>query len=143
MMFQNEYRFLSNFICPNPIVFDGVKYSTVEHAYVAHKTTDKQLRLGISKIKSPGEAKKYGRTINIRKDFDFLKLHLMFKLVKLKFKNNPYLLEKLISIDGEIVEHNYWHDNFWGNCTCQKCNDIMGENNLGKILMYIRENGVN
>lgn len=38
----------------------------------------------------------------------------------------------------EIVEGNYWHDNYWGNCTCDKCKNIEGQNKLGKILMKIR-----
>jgi hypothetical protein len=40
--------------------------------------------------------------------------------------------------DMELTESNWWHDNFWGVCTCNKCKD--GENNLGKILMDIRLN---
>ena len=58
-----------------------------------------------------------------------------------KFCNpkNDYLGGKL-DMTGleEIVEGNYWHDNYWGNCTCDKCKNIEGQNKLGKILMKIR-----
>jgi hypothetical protein len=37
-----------------------------------------------------------------------------------------------------LIEGNWWHDNFYGSCTCNKCVN-KGENNLGKILMKIRE----
>lgn len=36
----------------------------------------------------------------------------------------------------EIVS---WHDNFWGNCTCVKCENIEGQNWLGKLLMKVRD----
>ncbi len=39
---------------------------------------------------------------------------------------------------GEIVEYNHWHDNFWGDCLCDRCKHIDGENMLGKMLMAIR-----
>ena len=61
-------------------------------------------------------------------------------VVECKFYQNPELLQKLIDTgDEELVEGNTWHDNFWGNCTCEKCRDIPGENHLGKILMDIRK----
>jgi hypothetical protein len=37
--FHNEYRFLSNFY-PAEVSFEGLVFPTVEHAYVAAKTTD-------------------------------------------------------------------------------------------------------
>ena len=40
--------------------------------------------------------------------------------------------------DKYLEETNHWHDNFYGTCICKKCNN-QGQNNLGKILMKIRE----
>lgn len=37
--FSGPHRFLSNFY-PSPIIYDGVAYPTVEHAYQAQKTLD-------------------------------------------------------------------------------------------------------
>ena len=37
----------------------------------------------------------------------------------------------------ELIEKNYWHDNFWGVCTCGKCST--GKNHLGTILIQVRE----
>jgi predicted NAD-dependent protein-ADP-ribosyltransferase YbiA (DUF1768 family) len=61
----------------------------------------------------------------------------MERILKKKFKN-VNLRSKLISCDIDIIEHNYWHDNYYGDCTCKKCNSITGQNHLGKILMKIR-----
>ena len=61
--FQGEYRFLSNFwLLDSPIVRDRIIYKTTEHYYVAMKTTDRNLRLQISFMKT-GEAKKFGREL--------------------------------------------------------------------------------
>ena len=52
----------------------------------------------------------------------------------------PELREKLLATkDAELIEGNWWHDNFWGNCLCSKCKDIQGKNMLGKLLMKERE----
>jgi predicted NAD-dependent protein-ADP-ribosyltransferase YbiA (DUF1768 family) len=40
--------------------------------------------------------------------------------------------------DEELIEGNTWHDNTWGNCVCQKCQDIPGRNMLGMLLMELR-----
>ena len=52
----------------------------------------------------------------------------------------PELAEKLLkdTRDRYIEEGNNWHDNYWGNCSCEKCEKIIGKNMLGKILMRIR-----
>jgi ribA/ribD-fused uncharacterized protein len=92
----------------------------------------------IAIIKSPGDVKKIGSKLKIRKDWDSKKLEFMKWGVTEKFKDSK-LAEMLLSTgDMELTEGNWWHDNFWGVCTCNKCKD--GENNLGKILMDIRLN---
>lgn len=138
--FRGEYRYLSNFVCPNPIVYKGITFKTVEHGYVYFKSKDNIFRKDVLNCKTAWEVKKLGGKVELRKDFDFIKLYLMYSLVCNKFKNNPDLLYKLKTIKGDIIEGNYWHDNYWGDCRCNKCKVIMGENNLGKILMYIRDN---
>lgn len=37
------------------------------------------------------------------------------------------------------VEENYWHDNEWGQCLCEKCVEVKGRNLLGRLLMELRE----
>jgi predicted NAD-dependent protein-ADP-ribosyltransferase YbiA (DUF1768 family) len=57
----------------------------------------------------------------------------MYAVLDLKFSQNAYLLNKLRQITGEIVEDNTWGDTFWGQC------NGMGQNQLGKLLMKIRD----
>lgn len=130
--FRNEYFFLSNFY-PCLVRLDGITYPSSEHAYVAMKSINHNERIRISKMKKPGDAKKYGRTLK-RPDWDEIKLDIMYKILLCKFTQNEDLKEKLLSTgDLEIVERNNWNDTFYGVC------DGKGENHLGKLLMKVRE----
>lgn len=130
--FDDDFRFLSNFYS-STFFFGGVKYATVEHAYQAHKTLDPLARRTITNTKTPLLAKKFGRMVELRSDWNLVKVPLMRELVRLKFEN-PFLAELLLSTgDAELIEENFWGDAFWGVC------DGVGENMLGKILMETRE----
>ena len=129
--FKNEHSFLSNFY-PVQITIDGITYCSVEHAYVAMKTLDIEIRKKISLMDRPGEVKKFGRTIQLRSDWDHVKLPLMMGLLCIKFQN-PELKLMLKSTGSDYLEEgNWWGDTFWGVC------HGTGENNLGKLLMQIR-----
>ena len=129
--FQGEYRFLSKF-WPAQVELYGVIYPSVEHAYVAGKTMDLSLRRRIAACTTPGEAKRLGRALTLRADWDEIKLDLMLHLVREKFKH-PDLAEKLKNTGNvELIEGNHWNDTFWGVCRGK------GQNHLGKILMKVR-----
>jgi N-glycosidase YbiA len=131
--FTKEYSYLSNFY-PSLVMFDGQVYPTVEHAYVAAKTLDLEVRKKIQKITNPGQVKKFGKTIALRDDWEDVKISIMEQLCWQKFSNNSSLAEKLLSTDyAELIEGNTWGDTFWGVCNGK------GHNHLGKILMKIRE----
>ena len=131
--FRGEYRFLSNFY-PAPMTWLGFLWPTAEHAYQASKTQDMVSFTTISMLATPGQAKRMGRTIPIRLDWEYIKLDTMREIVGEKFKQNQILMERLIETKPhELVEGNTWGDTFWG-----KCNGV-GENYLGKILMEIRD----
>ncbi|CAM0109837.1 hypothetical protein VPH166E361_0119 [Vibrio phage 166E36-1] len=57
--------------------------------------------------------------------------------LRYKFSDtNPSLRSKLLDTsDVELVEGNWWGDKYWG--VCLKTGE--GENNLGKLLMKVRE----
>lgn len=136
--FQGFHRFLSNFY-RSPIYHQGINYPTAEHLYQALKTTERSMRRKISSLKSPGQAKGMGQSITLRKNWDKIKLTAMKWVIGLKFDQNQELKQKLLSTKNDIlIEGNYWHDNFWGDCNCRKCKHIKGQNNLGKILMKRR-----
>lgn len=128
--FEREYRWLSNF-WPVPVKYEGFNYPSVEHAYVAAKTDQAALRQKIAHM-TPGSAKRYGRTLPLRKDWEEIKLGVMRNLLEQKFQPG-YLRDRLMATnDRELIEGNAWGDTYWGVCKG------VGENHLGKLLMQIR-----
>lgn len=126
------YPFLSNFY-PSTIYVEGKSYKTVEHAYQAHKTLDESNRDLIRRASSPAEAKKLGRAIVLRPDWDAVKIDLMRSFIRKKFEN-PFLEPLLINTsDAELIYGNTWNDTYWGVCRGT------GLNWLGKILMEVRK----
>jgi ribA/ribD-fused uncharacterized protein len=135
--FKGQYRFLSNFY-PSIVTLDKLEYPTVEHAYQAAKTENLKLREVIKNCETASVAKRLGYILKLRTDWETIKIFQMRNLLIQKF-NIIELKEKLLQTKNiNLIEGNYWHDNFWGNCTCQKCTHIAGQNNLGKLLMEIR-----
>lgn len=132
--FRDEFAFLSNFY-PSVIYVDGRKYPDVEHAYQAAKATTEEHHELVRLASTPGKAKKLGKVIPIRSDWEEVKVSVMRDLIRKKFEN-PFLRPLLLATDdAELVEGNYWHDTFWGVHT--KTGE--GQNWLGKILMEIRQ----
>lgn len=134
--FKGDYSFLSNMHrFSKPIIFDSMDFFTVEHAYVAAKTTDLNERIHIQNLESPYQVKKYGRTLKLPSYWDNVKFILMSNLVLQKFQNNEDLKQLLLDTNGEVlVEGNTWNDRYWGQCPIG-----VGENNLGNLLMSTRE----
>lgn len=139
--FQGEYRWLSNFwYFEAPMVYQGLTFPTNEHFYIAMKTTDYDMRKRVSQHPLKG-VKKFGNTIPLREDWDDIKLKVMLHGLRYKFSEaNPTLRKKLIETSNlYIQEGNRWGDKFWGVCL----KTGKGENNLGKLLMQVREGILN
>jgi ribA/ribD-fused uncharacterized protein len=130
--FSGDYRFLSNF-WPCSVMLDGEEYQTVEHAYVAAKVTDPTIRRQIQTCPTAGKAKQFGRKVKLRADWDEVKLSVMEDLLRQKFSEKSLLNRLLDTKDHELIEGNHWNDTFLGVC------NGVGDNNLGKLLMKIRE----
>ena len=129
--FKNKYFFLSNFyFCP--IEMKNVIYPSVEHAYQASKTFVEAERAWILSAPTAAVAKKRGKKITLRDDWEDVKLKIMKELVKRKFGNTTLQIKLKKTGDAKLIEGNWWGDTFWG-----VCNGI-GENYLGKILMEVR-----
>lgn len=130
--FQGEHRFLSNFWHVY-VRYDGELYPTVEHAYQAAKTLNPEFRMAIATA-TTGEAKRMGRQVPMRADWDSIKIDVMRDLLRQKFTEEPELRDLLLATgDAELIEGNTWGDYFWGVCNGE------GQNNLGKLLMEIRD----
>ena len=137
--FDGKYAFLSNFYnCP--VTYNRLVYQNNEAAFQAQKTLDENVRKEFTSL-PPNLAKRKGRRVNLRSDWEEVKDDVMYEICLEKFlsRKNYRLLELLHNTGHEeIVEGNYWHDNYWGNCTCNRCKNTEGNNKLGKILMEIR-----
>jgi ribA/ribD-fused uncharacterized protein len=133
--FQGGFRFLSNFH-PGHVALDNVRYDTVEHAFQAAKTLDSRERQQVRLAETPGKAKKLGRKVTLRDDWELIKIDVMEDFVRQKFTRHPDLKQQLLDTgDAEIEEGNTWRDTFWG----VDLKTGQGENWLGKILMKVRE----
>jgi len=155
--FFYEYRFLSNFH-PIVVMLDGVAYATTEHAYQAAKTLDPKKReiftLDFNPNLTPSQARRVGQNIELRDDWDKVKIPVMRDLLYQKFGVGKYLDGHNVSLsaklretgDAYLEESNYWHDVFWGVChhkfegkTCKEPeHKAFGGNHLGYLLMDIR-----
>lgn len=134
--YPREFYCLDNF-SSFKIEYQGTLYSTVEEAYQASKfeVCAPEVAEKIRMSMSAHEAQKIASE-NVafrRSDWDAVKLSVMETLLRLKVKQNPYVLKKLLETgDCEIVEDSP-KDSFWG-CGL----DRNGENHLGKLWMKIR-----
>jgi hypothetical protein len=134
--FFGKYRFLSNFhLCPVFVWNDGLTYPSSENAYMAQKTSSKLVKeIFAMNCVTPKHARNLGQQIIVEDDWDVLRVGIMYFCVKLKFLQNPDISELLLATGDKILEEtNGWNDTFWGVC------NGVGENNLGKILMSVRE----
>lgn len=136
--FVDEHCFLSNFYFFD-VKYEGVVYPTAEHAFQAAKCVNPKDRDKILKTKTPAAAKSLGRRIRMKLNWNSERLAAMERILKMKF-SDPELRLRLKNTSGEeLIEGNYWHDQFWGTCICLKHKNIKGENMLGKLLMKIRD----
>lgn len=131
--FTGKYRFLSNF-WPARVTYEGIEYPTTEHAYQAAKTLDVLDRIIISHLTTPGQAKRAGKDIKLREDWEHVKVGIMRELLQQKFSRHTDLAHLLVDTgDEELVEGNTWGDVFWGVCRGK------GQNVLGHLLMEVRK----
>lgn len=143
--FIKQYRFLSNF-WETPVEFEGTVYPSAEHAYQAAKTLEPEYRESVLLTPTPGKAKRMGKHVPIRPDWDDVKLEVMETILRDKFGPHNAGLNELLSVTKgqELIEGNFWHDTFWGVCLgSKKCDcspdNPQGNNNLGLLLMKIRD----
>ena len=136
--FDKEWAFLSNFYW-SEIEFEGITYPTNEHFFQAMKTLDIDERRAIANCRTPGQAKRMGRRVALRPDWEDIKESVMLEGLCLKFADEQLADWLLETGDEELVEGTTWHDNEWGNCSCPKCAHIEGKNKLGRLLMQVRD----
>lgn len=132
----SEYAFLSNFF-PSSFYWRGLIWRTAEHAYQTAKATNPTDAALVRNQSSPGKAKRAGRLIACRSDWDDIKLELMAEIVYAKFNQSPMLRHMLASTGQRYLEEGNLHrDTFWG---VYPPRSGCGTNHLGWILMEVRE----
>lgn len=133
MTFRGKYSFLSNMHAAS-FTWDGRTYMNSEAAFQSAKSLDPAVRDAFSAMNGVA-AKRAGRKVELRGDWDAVKLDVMEEILRAKFSQNPELLQKLIDTgDMVLMEGNYWHDTYWG----VDIRSGAGENHLGEILMKLR-----
>ncbi|MEV6413877.1 NADAR family protein [Kribbella sp. NPDC051718] len=138
-MVSGELEYLSNF-SKHYCTLDGLIYLTVENAFQAAKVSNPTERAmhGFTHC-SPREAKRIGRSIELRRDWEQIKLPLMRQLLASKFSSNLGLAERLVATGNlDLVETNTWHDQIWGSCVCDQHIELPGQNLLGVSLQWLR-----
>lgn len=130
--FFGAYRFLSNYHVVDILMPDGLTYPSTENAYQAYKLLDVELRKPFTKY-TCGEAKKAGQDIELRSDWEKVKVEIMLSCLEVKFKTAGLMNLLQATAPKYLEETNDWKDTFWGVC------EGKGQNMLGQTLMKIRD----
>ena len=130
--------FMSNYY-PCEFVMNGIRYKNAEAAFQSHKAPLEERRQFADM--PPASAKRFGRNVAIPANWDEARDDVMRRVVMAKFEQNEDLKQRLLETGTQPIEEDTtsWHDNYWGNCHCPKCQNIPGQNRLGIILMETRD----
>jgi len=134
--FSGEFDWLSNFF-PCKLEFEGLTFDNSEAAFQAAKCLNPIERTKFVGL-AAGKSKRLGKKVELRPDWNDIRIDVMREVLRAKFNQNPELREKLIATgDAELIEGNNWRDFYWGVCNGK------GQNHLGKLLMEVSAELVN
>ena len=137
--FRGDFEPFSMFHEGHPFKMYGIQFPTGEHALHWHKTeneTERQIILGAS---TPREAKRLGRKVSLVAGWNDKRAELAYQINLAKFSQHADLEDLLLSVDGDIIEGNTWHDNTWGSCVCGQPGCGNGRNILGVSIVRVRQ----
>lgn len=124
---------------PTPITVEhaGIEITaaTGEHAFQALKTLDPTEREKVLAAKTPAMAKRLGKRVPLRNNWDArIAIEVMQLVVMAKIEQHQHVTEALAATgDAPIIEVTAWNDTRWGTTKTGK-----GANLLGQIWMSMR-----
>jgi len=116
------------------IIIDGETYQSTESYYQSQKATNEKDRLYIGSLSGPKSKIEVQKIIH-KIEWNDIKIDIMKKALKAKFSKRYWKILLMSTENDPIIEWNNWGDKFWGVTV----HDNQGKNNLGKLLMDIRE----
>ena len=128
---EGKHTYMSNFYVA-PFEAEGHTWQTVEHYYQAKKDRSKAALATFSKYTTPGKAKRAGQRIDLREDWEDVKVEVMLDALRFKFGQNEDLKKKLLDTGNEVLHEDSPVDFIWGW-------QNNGKDLLGKCLMKTRE----
>lgn len=135
LQFKDDYAFLSNDYL-SEVTYEGIAYPCATSAFLGSKCDDPAQRKAIAMM-SPEKAKRKYNGIRGSADWEERKISIMKEIVRLKFRQHPELMDRLIETGNRKLISGGKKDSFWDvNLITWK-----GENHLGTILMDIRAEG--
>ena len=128
---RGHWDALSNF-AGTSIVVDGEDYPTVEHYFQASKACTAAEHEMIRTASTPKEAKRLGRRLQLRADWESVKIDVMRRGLLAKFTQHPELRRLLLATGDRPIHEDSAHDAEWGWMNGR------GRDLLGRLLVDIR-----
>ena len=136
-----RWRGLSNFAggpltLTHPFTGRPATYRTVEHWYQACKATKEDGHEAVRKAPTPKEAKRRGRSVALRPDWEDVKVDVMIVALRAKFAIPEYR-ELLLATGSRPIGEDSPRDFEWG--IRDHKGGYCGRNLLGKALVTVRD----
>lgn len=126
--FTGSFRWLSNFY---PDETDS-PYGSLEHRFQATKATSVSEAAWVRSAPTPAEAKRRGRAVRLREDWNQIRDGIMLLYLREKFATGDLRRKLLATGKAHLEEGNDWSDTYWGTVNGR------GRNRLGELLMQVR-----
>jgi ribA/ribD-fused uncharacterized protein len=111
-------------------------YPTVEHYFQASKALDREVHDRVADAPTPRDAKRAGRRVALRPDWEQVKEDVMATALRAKFSAEPLRSRLLATGQRPIIEESR-HDLEWG--ARRDGGRWYGANRLGILLMHVRD----
>lgn len=133
--FEGKYAFLDNSY-DHPFEYEGIWYDNAEAAFQSTRLKHRKVFSHLS----GSFAKRYGKRLPRDAVWERDKRRIMFSVLMKKF-SDPILRKRLLDTgSARLVYMNKCHENYWGICSCEGCFNLGGDNELGRLLMKVRDN---